>query len=506
MNIRHFILIAIIAAFSAVTTAQNDDKATYLDEYFAGAVKDYNMPSLSVGIVKDGEVVFMKSYGHLKIGEDKLADEHSIYGIASLSKAFTTACLGMLVDEGKLKWTDKVVDHLPYFELYDKDVSNRMTILDICSHRAGLATFDGDLLWYATDYSREEIVRRIRHLPLKQEFRADYGYQNIMFITAGEVIKAVSGMSWDQFVQERIFKPLDMDRSYTSFDDIDLKDNMTQPHLKGEPIFHLNYDNSGAAAAIHSNVDDLTKWIKLWLNDGVVGKKTLLSSSTIKEIHSQQTVLNVSDFDKINGVHFKGYGLGWFLLDYNGQKLIRHGGGLPGYISQLSLVPEENLGMIILTNDMTSLPTALMYKIIDVYTQDEYPKRDWATEYLGYGKNYEGILESRRMERHDRKVSGTVISHKLAAYVGDYEDKMYGPAKIELKDGMLWFEMTPSKELFSAYLNHWHYETFQFEFKDPFLPEGFVTFESDSDGNISGFTVDLPNDDFHFFNLHFEKK
>jgi len=506
MNIRQLLLITFITTGSLSVFAQNNDKITYLDAYFAQAVKDYNMPSLSVGIVKGDEIVFMKSYGHLKNGEKEKADEHSIYGIASLSKAFTTACLGMLVDEGKLKWTDRVVDHLPYFELYDKDVSNRMTILDICSHRAGLATFDGDLLWYATDYSREEIVRRIRHLPLKQEFRSEYGYQNIMFITAGEVIKAVSGMSWDQFVQERIFKPLDMDRSYTSFKDIDLKDNMTTPHLKGEPIFHLSYDNSGGAAAIHSNVDDLTNWIKMWLNDGKAGQKTLLSEDAINEIHGQQTVLKVGNFDKGNGVHFKGYGLGWFLLDYNGKKVIRHGGGLPGYISQIALVPEEDLGMIILTNDMSSLPSALMYKIVDVFTEDQFDKRDWAGEFLGYGNRYNERLENRKKERHEKRVEGTSLTHDLSSYLGDFEDEMYGPAKIEMKDGKLWFEMTPSKELFSAGLNHWHYETFQFKFKDPFLPEGFLTFESDSDGKITGFTIDLPNDDFHFYNVHFERK
>lgn len=489
-----------------VVFAQNEEQIDYLDSYFQKAATDFNMPSLSVGIVKDGEVVFQKSYGLLKNGEKAKANEHSIYGIASLSKAFTTASLGMLVDEGKLNWSDRVVDHLPYFELYDKDVSNRMTIRDLCSHRAGLATFDGDLLWYATNYSREEIVRRIRYLPLKQEFRSEFGYQNIMYITAGELIEAVSGQSWDEFVQERIFKPLDMDRSYTSFKDINLKDNMTQPHLKGEPIFHLSYDNSGATAAIHSNVEDLCHWIQFWLNNGIYKEDTLLSTSSIYEIHSQQTVMRTGNYDKQIGVHFKGYGLGWFLLDYNGRKVIRHGGGLPGYISQIALVPEENLGMIILTNDMSSLPSALMYKIIDVFTQESFEGRDWAGEYLGYGKKYDERLEQQNQDRYNKRVSGTKPSHELPAYSGLYEDKMYGPAKVIMEKGILSFEMTPSKELFTADLEHWHFDTFRFKFKDPFLPEGFLTFESDSDGNITGFTIDLPNPDFHFFNLHFERK
>ncbi len=491
--------------FQAETKAQDNQKLDYLDAYFKEAQSNYRIPSLSVGIVKGDSVIFMKSYGNLKNGEDAAANEHSVYAIASLSKAFTTASLGMLVDEGKLDWTDRIVDHLPYFELHDKDVSNRMTILDLCSHRAGLATFDGDLLWYATDYSREEIVRRIRHLPLKQEFRSDYGYQNIMYITAGELIEAVSGQTWDDFVTERIFKKLDMDRSYTSFKEIDLKDNMTTPHLQGEPIFHLSYDNSGATAAIHSNVEDLTHWIDFWL-DSYRGDYSLLSEDVIREIHAQQTVLNVSKFAEKNGTHFQGYGLGWFLLDYNGKKVIRHGGGLPGYISQIALVPEEDLGMIILTNDMSWLPSALMYKIVDVFTKDNYDDRDWAGEYLGYMKNSEVVKQTYEDQKLAERVKGTNPSHELDAYAGLYEDVMYGGSVVSLEKGKLIFEMTPSQELFTAELEHWHFDTFKFQFKDPFLPAGYVTFESDSNGKVTGFTIELKNDDFHFYNLHFLRK
>jgi CubicO group peptidase (beta-lactamase class C family) len=500
-----FLLLTILSFFQ-VSIAQYESQIKYLDEYYQKAVQDFALPSMSVALVKDGKVILMKSYGVLKNGEKKKADENSIYGIASLSKAFTTACLGMLVDEGKLKWDDKVVDHLPYFQLHDTEVSNRMTIRDLCSHRAGLATFDGDLLWYATDYSREEIVRRIRYLPLKQEFRTEFGYQNIMYITAGELIEAVSGKTWDAFVEERIFTPLKMDRSYTSFEKIDLKDNMTAPHLDGEPIFHLSYDNSGATAAIHSNVEDLSHWIRFWLNNGIYNGDTLLSTSSINEIHKQQTLMNVGNFDKRNGTHFKGYGLGWFLLDYNGRKVVRHGGGLPGYISQIGLVPEEKLGLIVLTNDMSSLPLALLYKTVDVFTEDVPDGRDWSGEFLGYKQKGKERDVKAKTDRYNKRVAGTNPSHALPAYVGEYEDVMYGGAKVELKDGALQFEMTPSKKLFNATLEHWHFDTFRFEFQDPFLPEGFLTFESDSDGNITGFTIDLPNPDFHFFNLHFKKK
>ncbi|MEQ8325396.1 MAG: serine hydrolase [Vicingaceae bacterium] len=505
MRIRLTFLIGALA-FCLNVWAQYGKQVEYLDKYISNAVSEYNLPSLSIGIVKDGKVIMQKSYGYLENGKDAKADEHSIYGIASLSKAFTTASIGMLVDQGKMTWDDRVVDHLPYFELHDPYVSSHMTIRDLLSHRAGLATFDGDLLWYATDYSRGEIVRRIKYLPLKQEFRSDYGYQNIMFITAGELIEAVSGMTWDQFVSDRIFKPLGMDRSYTSFEKIDLKDNVTVPHLSGKAIFHLSYDNSGATAAIHSNVDDLCKWLQFWINNGVVGSDTLLSQAVINEIQMQHTVIRTSAFDARSGIHFKGYGLGWFLMDYDGRKVVHHGGGLPGYISKIALVPEENLGMIVLTNDMNWLPSALAYKVIDVFTTKDMDGRDWAGEFLGYSMASDRALEEAKIKRHQARVENTKPSKALDAYTGTFSDAMYGDARISLSEKKLTLEMLPSKELFTAVLNHWHYNTFQFEFKDPFLPEGFLTFEFDSDGDVTGFTIDLPNPDFHFFNLHFKRK
>ena len=486
--------------------AQYEKQTAYLDSYLETAVKDWNLPSLSIGIVKDGQVVFQRSYGYLKNGEETKADENSIYAIASLSKAFTTACIGMLVDEGKLSWDDRVIDHLPYFELHDPWVTANMTIRDLLSHRSGLATFDGDVLWYGTDYSREEIVRRIRQLPLKQNFRADYGYQNIMFITAGELIEAVSGVSWDDFVRERIFKPLDMDRSYTNFSDINLQDNMSYPHLKGKPITHLSYNNSGATAAIHSNVDDMCNWIKFWLNKGIVGSDTLLSTSAINELHMQHTVIRTSGFDAHNGTHFKGYGMGWFLMDYNGKKVVHHGGGLPGYISKIALVPEENLGMIVLTNDMSWLPSALTYKVIDIFTREDPAERDWSKEYLGYSDNNDKKEAEKTVLRHEARVEKTKPSKALSDYAGVYEDKMYGRAIIALNGKKLHLEMVPTRQIFTADLNHWHYDTFQFTFEDPFLPEGFLTFKLNSDGKVTGFTIDLPNPDFNFYNLNFEKQ
>lgn len=483
--------------------AQYKEEVTRIDAYVQKALTDYNLPGLSIGIVKDGKVIMSKGYGERQVGTPGEVTENSIFAIASLSKAFTTAAIGMLVDEGKMDWDDKVIDHLPYFQLHDPYVTSQMTVKDLLSHRAGLATFDGDLLWYGTNYSRREIVERIRHLPLKQHFRTDFGYQNIMYIAAGQLIEAVSGKSWDDFIAQRIFRPLDMRSSTTSIKAFGKGHELAYPHLKKKPMEHLNYDNSGATAAINSSVNDLNKWIQFWLNNGIVNDDTLLSASSIKMVHRLHTPLNTSSFDAQHGIHFKGYGLGWFLMDYQGKKVIHHGGGLPGYISKIALVPEEGLGMIILTNDMSSLPSAMMNEIVDVFTGAD--EQDWAGTYLKFSKAYDERQEAARAKKDAGKKAGTQPTRALKDYAGVYTDKMYGSSTVSMEDGQLKLVMDASRPLFISKMEHWQYDTFKIQFNDPFLPWGLVTFEFNSIGEISGFNIDLPNPDFHFFNLHFER-
>ena len=213
---------------------------------------------------------------------------------------------------------------------------------------SGFGTFDGDLLWYGTNYSREDIIRKFSKYEMTYDFRTDYGYQNIMFIIAGEVVEEVSGMTWDAFVEQRIFKPLAMNNSYTSISQYTSKTSIAMPHVKGELDELRNYDNSGGAAALSSNVEDLSKWIKFWLNDGIVGTDTLLKAATHRKLLTLHTSIPPSGFDRRNGIEFKGYSQGWFLMDYDGDKVAHHGGGLPGFISKIFLVPSQNMGGIIL--------------------------------------------------------------------------------------------------------------------------------------------------------------
>ena len=498
-----FYSITLLACSSLIAQESELKKIEELDAYIEQARKKFGIPGMAVGIVKDGKVVLQKGYGLKEAGSSEAVDEHTLFAIASITKAFTVTGLGMLEQEGKIVWNDRVQERLPYFQLHDRTVGNKMTIEDLTCHRSGLATFDGDLLWYGTNYSRKEIVERIRELPLKQTFRLDYGYQNIMFITAGQVVEEVSGQSWDLFLKERIFDPLGMKHTVSTTKDFNGSTNLAWPHLKGKKIDLLNYHNSGGTAALNSTVSDMCKWIRFWLNNGKVEGDTLLSAANIQRAFTPHTILPVGNFDAGNKTHFKSYGMGWFLMDYNGLKVAHHGGGLPGYISKIALVPEENLGMIILTNDMSSLPVALMYEIIDSYTVGN--EKDWAEVFLGYRKKREEREQKREAERKAERVMGTSSSHELKDYTGTYTDKMYGSATVRLKDGKLWLVMDATKELFSGSLEHWNYDTFHVQFNDPFLPEGPVTFYFDPKGDVSGFKIDIPNYDFNFYNLDFQK-
>lgn len=475
------------------------------DRYVANAVDSFELPGLSISLVDQNELLFQKAYGHPNTDPNSKMQTSALFGIASLSKAFTAASIGMLVDEGKLKWTDRVKDYIPQFNLSNDYIAAHLTIEDLLCHRSGFNTFDGDLLWYGTDYSRKEIIQRFSKYETSYDFRTEYGYQNIMFIIAGEVVEVVSHQSWDEFIAERIYKPLKMNNSYTSIDEIPEGKMVAMPFVKGEMDDLRNYDNSGGAAALVSNVEDLSHWISMWLNGGIYDGDTLFKSSTYRKLLSMHTPLTLSNFDRSNGTEFKGYALGWFVFDYNGHKIAHHGGGLPGYISKIFLVPSKGYGGIILTNGETSLPTALMYQSIDVIDQHQEGK-DWAALFLNYKKRYEKYLQSKEEERLSKRNPKLKSNIKKEDILGQYEDKVYGLAEISEQKGKLHFSMLPAKEIFSSEMVHWQQNTYQIQLKDKFLPKGYVTFEVNADGEVLGFKVDLPNPDFHFYNLDFKKR
>lgn len=489
-----------------------DEKLKEIDAYAEKARADWNVPGFAVAIVKDDKVVFAKGYGVRELGKPEKVDENTLFAIASNSKAFTTASLAILVDEKKLNWDDKVSRYLPEFQMYNPYVTSELTIRDLVSHRSGLDTFSGDLLWYETTYNSDEILRRVRFLKPKSSFRSQFGYQNLMFIAAGKVIEKVSGQAWGQFVRERILTPLGMTRTTVSIRD--LKDNYAMPHNESAGggklrVLHLgNVDGAAPAAALNSSVKEIANWLRLQLGHGKFEGKQIYSERQAGEMWTANTLLGVNPFPAKDAPTklFSAYGLGWFLSDYRGRKVVSHGGGLDGMISQTAMMPEENLGLVVLTNSETSVNSIMQNKIFDVFLEVT-PKRDWSAERLERAKQIK-TREAEEAKKVDAAhVANTKPTLALSNYAGTYTDRLYGDATVTEENGKLVMRFVQSPN-FVADLEHWHYDTFQIKWRPTVaynFPRGFVTFTIDKNGKTDEMKIDQPNNDFWFYELEFHR-
>src|SRR6266496_4803453 len=427
---RQFLLLLLSLCFALSIRSQDlNTRLKEIDDYAAKAGTEWKVPGFAIAIVKDDKVVFAKGYGVRQQGKLEPVDKDTLFAIASNSKAFTSAALATLVDEGKLKWDDPVTKYLPWFQLYDPWVTREMTVRDLLCHRSGLGTFGGDLLWYESAYSRDEIIRRIRFFKPSSSFRSRYGYQNIMFLTAGQIIPVITAKSWDDYVQEKFFVPLGMTRTTTSYKQLLVTPNIATPHneFQGEirVIHYDNVENAGGAAAINSSVADMAQWLRLQLGRGTYESKKIFTAERSREMWTPNTIVGgVSEQgEKFNPTtHFNLYGLGWALSDYQGRKLVSHGGGLDGMISRVAMMPEENLGVVILTNSESPLPTILSNKIFDVFLG--VPKRDWSAEFMARSKQGEEVVRAADKRIVEARVPNTKASLPLAAYAGKYGGAM----------------------------------------------------------------------------------
>ena len=492
-----------VLSYSQTKSANVDLDA--LDKYYEQMVKDWEIPSVTIGIVKDGEMIFSKGYGVLEAGKKEKPDGNTLYAIASNSKAFTSAIIAMLVQEGKLNWNDKVKDHLPYFELYDPYVTNEVTIRDLLSHRVGLGTFSGDVIWYKSSLTAEEIVKRVKNIPPAYNFRAGYGYSNVMYITAGEVIRKVTGKPWHEAVKEMILDPLGMERTVTSPKSLDSKGNFATPHAREEnkniSIVWEDWEEIGALGGLISSVNDISKWMIFNLNHGINGTDTMLtkaSRNTIWKPHNNFTVDHTSsnDFNR----HFSAYGLGWGLSDYQGRLRVGHTGGYDGMITAVTMIPDENLGVVVLTNGMKSPIMAATYYTLDKFLGVENAK-DWSTDYLKRSnKNAAG--DDRVTSRKEKRVLKTKPSLSLDKYAGTFKSSIYGDITVTLVDGKLRLEFEHAKAL-SASLEHWHYDVWEIKWdvKHAWFNFGTIKFDMDNNLDITGISFDVPNDDIFFEEL-----
>ena len=507
---QRLILCFLLVALPIASVIGQKNALKGLDSYLEEVRKSYNVPGMGVALVKDGKTIYEKGFGVKSVESADRVDANSLFAIASNSKAYTATMLAMLVEEGKLNWTDRVQQHLPWFELYDPYVSAEMTIEDLLCHRSGLATFSGDLIWYGSKYTAEEVVRRAKHLEPVFGFRAGYGYQNIMFIAAGLVLEEITGKSWSENCRERILKPLGMNSTLCSITEFNEKTNLTTPHntVEGKNVTTewVNWDNVAAAGGLISSVHDEAEWLKFNLNKGIVGKDTLMKSSSLKtlwELHNNQPQGEWSR-NFYSGRALQGYGLGWQVMVYKGKRVIHHGGGYDGMISHSFFLPEDGIGGVVLTNNITSLSYFLCYELIDrMIAQQE--KEDWPSKVLPLIKGSEEGDAAAKKEFEAARVKDTKPSLGLSDYAGTYRDKMYGDLILTVNGEKLDFQFEPTP-IFKGSLSHWHYDTFLLRWgSQMMLPEGTAQFVLNPKGLVEELKIDVPNPDFDFTELHFKR-
>jgi CubicO group peptidase (beta-lactamase class C family) len=493
---------------SSYTFAQTVSES-FVDSVVTRSMEEMAQAGIAVAVVKDGEVLLAKGYGVSSIETNEKIDEHTLFSIASNSKAFTTTCLGMLVDEGKLNWNDKVVDIIPEFRMYDPYVTENFNIQDLVTHRSGLGLGAGDLMFIPDggDFTIDDVLTSFQHQEPTSAFRTKYDYDNLLYMVAGEVIHRVSGQEWDAFVEQNIMKPLGMDRSAGYRENLKDNSNVAKPHSseKGELRILNEYNDPnkifGAAGGIYASVSDLSKWMIMNLNNGVYGNDTLISERNHDELWKAHTNIwfdaSPENFYK---THYRSYGLGWGLKDELGYTIVSHTGGMPGMLSQTILIPELNAGVVVLTNaapgGYSFISVANEIKDVFIGADD----RDW----IGIMK---GAIKNSESEAHEvvSEVWETVKKNKKVKinkdnFIGTYEDDWFGKIDITEQEGKLIFKSRRSPRL-TGEMFYYQANTFaiKWDYKEMNC-DAFALFSLDETGKAQSIKMKgiSPDIDFSF--------
>lgn len=410
-----------------------------LDMYVNRALKEWQIPGVAVCVVKDGKVVVMKGYGVKETGTTAAVDENTLFMIGSNSKAFTATALAILDAEKKLSLDDKVQKWLPDFKLYDPWVAKEANIRDLLCHRLGFETFQGDFMYFDSDLSTAEVREKMAKLKPMYGFRSKWGYTNSAFMTAGEIIPKVTGKTWAEYITERIFKPLGMNNSMALSKDIDKAENKCAAHtvVMGElkKIPYGRIDNLAPAGSISSSASDLSKWVIAQLNNGKLDGKDIIPASAIAQTRTPHSILG-NGGHMFNKSHFALYGLGWFLEEYAGRKIVAHTGGVNGFVTSVCLIPEERLGIIVLTNtDANNFYEALRNEIQDAYLG--LPYRNYSKVYLNFQQGDEKEKAAQYKVIRDSIALGPKPALPLTAYAGEYMHPVYGKMNMTAENGKL---------------------------------------------------------------------
>jgi CubicO group peptidase (beta-lactamase class C family) len=462
------------------------------DAYVARVMKDFEVPGIAIAVVKDGRVLLAKGYGVRKLGEPAPVDAQTLFGIASNTKAFTATALGILVEEGKLQWDAPVINYLPWFQMYDPFVTREITIRDLLVHRSGLGLGAGDLLWWPTStYDRKEIARRLRYIKPETSFRTAYAYDNVLYSVAGEVIEAVSGQTWEDFVSSRILARVGMTTSSVRHSAAAAGGNIATPHAaidgRVRPIAPFGSDNVNPAGGINAGAADIAKWLMVQLDSGKLADGTrLFKPQTTFELWSIVTPYRVGRVPPdlaAQQPNMAGYALGFEVRDYRGRKVVTHTGGLPGYVSRITLVPDERLGIAVFTNqEIGQAFQSITWRLLDHFLGA--PPTDWQTVYRIRKARQDSIVAAQEQAAAAHRDTTSRPSLPLAKYAGAYRDAWYGDISIALENGKLVMRFSHSPPL-TGDLEHFQYDTFIARWRDRELrADAYVTFALKPDGSI----------------------
>ena len=463
-----------------------------LDAFVEQAMREFGVPGLALAIVKDGKVVLARGYGVKTIGTTDKVDAQTQFGIASNTKVFTAVALGMLVEQGKLQWDKPVIDYLPSFAMYDPFVTRELSIRDLLVHRSGLGLGAGDLLWWpASTYDRKEIVRRLRYIKPATSFRTAYAYDNVLYSVAGEVIEAISGRTWEDFVQSEILARVGMTHSNVRHSDAGEAGNVATTHAMVEgtlkTVAPMVSDNTNPAGGINAGAEDIAKWLMVMADSGKLADGSrLYSARTARQLWSIVTPMGTGTAPPHLAplsTNFNGYGLGLGLRDYRGVKVATHTGGLPGYVSRVTTVPSARLGVAVLTNAESGAAfDAITWRIVDHFLGAA--PFDWIGGFKRQRAIGDSIMASQRQEATASRDASSKPSLPLAKYAGTYRDVWYGDVEIADEGGKLAIRMKQSPGLVGD-LEHWQYDTFIARWRDREMrADAYVTFQLGPDGAV----------------------
>lgn len=440
MNLKRFLPVITLVLFSLAIHSQTPSFITdSLDNYVQRGMQQWQIPGLSIAIVKDGKVVLMKGYGVRESGKEEKVDENTLFIIASNSKLFTGTSIAKLDHEKKLSLNDKVTKYIPWFRLYDSNATNMANVQDMLCHRLGTKTFQGDFTFWDSNLAKDTIVWKMRYLKPVGEFRQDYGYCNSAFLVAGQILEKVTGQTWENYVQENILNPLGMTNTYMNTAGLANRSNVAFPHnnlySSLTKIPFDNVDNLGPATSMVSNVKDLTHWLMFQLDSGRYEGKQIIPWQVLQKTRDAN-ILTGSRKSSAFPTHFRAYGLGVYMTDYSGRQVYWHTGGAFGHVTNVCFVPEEKLGITILTNnDNQSFFEALRYQVLDAYLNVPYVDRSkYQWGFFEQGKKQTDEELAALKARVDKKNMPEI---KLEDFAGEYVNTVYGKITIRKSGNFL---------------------------------------------------------------------